>query len=161
MSDDSKASIPETPAKNGNGYIVATNTLNLTVSRLSKLQRWILEHAHQNRLAEHRDGGSRGADLYYAEVLAGFYGFAPVLPVNPDMGTTVRTCCHLCGPGSKRFDPDIIGRARYSAACASLSRAVTRLEYRKLVTVLHGACSHWAGVSLIEGEQPGDTGRKC
>jgi hypothetical protein len=33
-----------------NGYVGGKNTTNLTVSRLSMLQRWILDRARQNRL---------------------------------------------------------------------------------------------------------------
>ena len=49
-------------------------------SKLSKLQRWILTHAHKNRVAEHRDLGADGADLFYGQVLAGFYQFPRTAP---------------------------------------------------------------------------------
>jgi hypothetical protein len=71
-------------------------------------------------------------DLYYGEVLAGFYGFGYEHPKNPEMDTRF-----FLGAG-QRFEPDVVGRARYNAACAAVSRAVTRLEHRGLVVVLHG-----------------------
>jgi hypothetical protein len=54
-------------------------------------------------------------------------------------------------PGSHRFDREAIGRARYDAAQASLSRAVRRLEARGLVERYEGAVSRWAGVRLADG----------
>lgn len=126
-----------------NGYVDGKLVHNLTVWRLSKLQRWILDHARKNRLAEHRDATSKGADLYYGEVLAGFYGFACDHPKNREIETRF-----FLGAG-QRFEPEVIGRRKYNAACAAVSRAVARLERRGLVGVLHGASSHWAGISLV------------
>jgi hypothetical protein len=126
----------------GNGYVKDEPTENLTVAGLSKLQRWILDHAYQNRLAEHRDEKSKGADLYYGEVLAGFYGFAYEHPRNPEMDTRDVFYGHV-------FQPDVIGRSRYNAAQAAVSRAMTRLEQRGLVVVLRSVYSHWAGISLL------------
>jgi hypothetical protein len=131
------------------GYVEGNNTHDLTASRLSPLQRWILDHAHQNRLAEHRDDLSRGADLYYKEVLAGFYGFPYEHYANPASDPLRASLAN------KRFKPYVIGRQKYNSACAAVSRAVTRLERRGLVVVLHGAYSHWAGVSLKSRDQKG------
>jgi len=130
------------------GYVEPKNWVNLTgyggARPLSKLQTWILEHARVNRLAEHRDGESRGADLYYKEVLAGFYGFPYDRYRNPECDPLRKSL------GSQRFHPDQIGRPKYNAACAAISRACSRLEQRGLVRVMTGACSHWAGVSLAQ-----------
>jgi hypothetical protein len=58
-------------------------------------------------------------DLYYAEVLAVYFGF----PVTWWPDRSLREV-----QGSHRFDREAIGCARYDAAQASLSRAVRRLE---------------------------------
>jgi len=96
----------------------------------------MLERAHKNRLVENRtDGTGSGADLYYKEVLADFYGFPHAGDVREDLG-------------HKAFDPDSLSRARYNAACAATSRATTRLATRGLVELVQGRCSHWSGVNL-------------
>jgi hypothetical protein len=131
-----------------NGYIGGNFATNLTVSGLSKLQRWLLDHAQQNRLAERRDAKSKGADLYFGEVLHGYYGFPYEF-----RGDVERNPRRDLQGGSQMFNPTVIGRSRYNAANAALSRACTRLEQRGLVVVLHGACSHWAGIRLSADDQ--------
>lgn len=99
-------------------------------------------HAYQNRTAEKRAGSTQGADLFYKEVLAGFYGFGYSHFRDPVEDSLRRRV------GRKRFDPDSIGRPRYNAACAAISRAVLRLARRGLVTPVFGEVSHWAGMDL-------------
>jgi len=77
-------------------------------------------------------------ECYYREVLVEHFGF-------PTRCRNLRL-----HPGDQVFDVRRIGRERYGAAQASLSRAVGRLEARGLVTVYTGARSHWTGCSLTE-----------
>src|SRR5579863_1637444 len=107
-----------------NGYIRDRSVLDITVSGLSRLQRWMLERAAMNRAAEQRNDPSRGADLYYAEVLAGFYGFQSHYSIRGN-------------PGSHHFRPHEIGRGKYNAACAAISRAAKRLAERGLVCMMY------------------------
>jgi hypothetical protein len=51
-------------------------------------------------------------------------------------------------PGGKLFDVEEIGRERYNAACAAISRAMVRLEARGLVKRIYGRISHWSGCDL-------------
>jgi hypothetical protein len=118
-------------------------THNLTDSKLSKLQRWMVARAYRNRIAEKRGGTGQGADLFYKEVLASFYDFE-YEHFNPEYDDLRRSFGH------KRFDPEVIGRSRYNAASAAISRAVARLAKRGLVTQVCGAVSHWAGIELTE-----------
>jgi hypothetical protein len=53
-------------------------------------------------------------------------------------------------PGSHRFDREQIGRDRYGAAHASVSRAVRRLEARGLVERYAGTVIRWAGLRLTD-----------
>lgn len=122
-------------------------------SRLSILQKWMLERALENRRAEGRDANSNGADLYYREVLGGFYEF-PFSVYRSFQGSPQE---FLRGkgepallPGDQVFDPGRIGRGRYDAAQAAVSRAALRLQSRGLVECKKGAISHWAGINLTE-----------
>ncbi len=115
-----------------NGYVAPGSSGNLTV-RLSKLQRWMLVRAHQNRLAGEK------TDLFYGEVLAHYYQFC--LPED------VRTRNVFMG---KFFDPELIGRSRYNAACAAVSRAAVRLDRRGLARCMRAVYGHWASIRLTD-----------
>ncbi len=112
--------------------------------KLSKLQKQILALALGNKLREERafDMGS-GADVFYSEILATVYGFPLERPLREVAGdfAGMRT-------GGHRFDPKRIGKARYNAAQAAVSRAVLRLESRGLVLWARSVCSHWSGCDL-------------
>jgi len=127
------------------GYMDGIFFHNLTDSKLSQLQRWMLARAYQNRTEERRADTGQGADLFYKEVLAGFYGFEYKRSRNPQ-DYSLRSG----RLGRKRFEPELIGRPRYNAACAAVARAVARLAKRGLVTHVWGAVSHWAGIELTE-----------
>ena len=127
---------------------------------LSGLQKTILRMAHDNRVSMKRTDESRGADLYYYEVLAAVWRFdrhprtdsrgtpAP-LRVPEDHAEHVETSDGFRRtPGHQHFSKAAIGAEKYNAATASLSRAVTRLEGRGLVRVMQGARSLWTGVVL-------------
>lgn len=115
----------------------------MDLAKLSRLQRWILYAAYENRAAVMCEpGASPEADLYYAEVLAGYFGF----PWTHWAGRSLREA-----RGSHCFDREAIGRSRYDAAQASLSRAVRRLESRGLVERHVAAYSRWAGIRLADG----------
>lgn len=114
----------------------------MNLAKLSRLQRFILHTAYRNRLAE--DGltakGKPRVDLYYHEVLAGYFEF-PVAHYASNLREH---------PGSHRFDREAIGQARYNAAQASLSRAARRLEDRGLINRYNAAASWWAGLRLTD-----------
>ena len=50
--------------------------------------------------------------------------------------------------GSKVFEPEGIGRAKYNTATAAVSRAVLRLQSRGLARCMQGDISHWSGINL-------------
>lgn len=116
-----------------NGYIAAENDGDITVLGLSRLQRWMLVHARENRL------GREKVDLLYGEVLAHFYGFCRPEDV-PSRGKFRR----------KFFKSEIIGRDRYNAACAAVSRAARRLDRRGLAHVMRAVYGHWAAIRLTD-----------
>jgi hypothetical protein len=95
--------------------------------KLSRLQRWILSAACENRSAD----PAADSDLYYHEILAGYFGFP--------MRWHADKPWHL-SPGLHHFDREAIGHARYHAAQASIGRAVRRLEARGLVERRKPAC---------------------
>jgi hypothetical protein len=109
----------------------------MDLAKLSRLQRWILYAAWENRL----DGDDGNADLYYHEILAGYFGF----PMRW-YGDQPRHS----HPGSHRFDREEIGRARYDTAQASASRAVRRLTDRGLAERYVGAFSRWSALRLTD-----------
>ncbi len=106
--------------------------------RLSRLQRWILSAAYGNRCA---DPAADDPDLYYHEILAGYFGF----PVRWNADKPL----HL-SPGPHHFDRAAIGHARCHAAEVSISRAVRRLEARGLVERREAAHGRWAGLRLAD-----------
>ena len=119
-----------------NGYNEGKLSSNITVSKLSALQRSILRLALRNRIAENRTDDSSGADCYYSEIMFEHFGFPP------------ERADHLREhPGSPQFDPHAIGERRYASASAAISRAAKRLEARGLVTCVTG-WPGWSGVSL-------------
>jgi hypothetical protein len=99
---------------------------------LSDLQRYVLAEA-----------GKRSR-VYYAEVLAGFYGWRPRRELARDAEGKLRS------PGSWHFSPRKVGENRYNKAMAALSRACARLGTRGLVTCLKGVSSRWAGVEITD-----------
>lgn len=116
-----------------NGYIAAETNGDITVLGLSRLQRWMLVYARENRLA------SEETDLLYGEVLAHFYGFC-----RPE---DVPSRCKF---RRKFFKPEIIGRDRYNAANAAVSRAARRLDRRGLAHVMRAVYGHWAAIRLTD-----------
>jgi hypothetical protein len=110
----------------------------MDLAKLSRLQRWILYAAYDNRSGP---APASQPDLYYHEILAGYFRF----PVRWYGGEPLHS-----HPGSHHFDREEIGRARYDAAQASVSRAVRRLETRGLAERYAGAVSRWTGVRLTD-----------
>ncbi len=104
--------------------------------RLSKLQKFMLDKARENRANEGRTCDQHGgADLYTWEVLAGFYGFETRQPKDghrPLHGNVRRTSHNA---------------AHIRCAEAAISRAARRLEERGLI-VRCGGTSKSAGVRL-------------
>lgn len=109
---------------------------------LSELQETILCLAYTNYLAEERATKEGGADLYTYEVMLKVYQFTriPISPnyIEPRLG------------GSHRFDLNVIGKKRYQAAAAAISKAFRRLEERGFVGRYNGAIAHWVGIKLTE-----------
>jgi hypothetical protein len=103
--------------------------------KLSKLQKQILVLALANKQRENRGFEARGADLYYSEILREVYGFATTGPLREH-------------PGGHDFDLTVIGRERYNAAQAAISRTMIRLHSRGLIHAMCGAISRWSGCNL-------------
>jgi hypothetical protein len=102
---------------------------------LSELERYILGEA-----------GKRPR-VYHAEVLAGFFGWRPLRPLQYEGG-------HLHSPGSPRFSGARIGKERYAKVKAALAGACRRLEAIGLVSRRTGPARRWAGVEITaEGQE--------
>jgi hypothetical protein len=117
---------------------------------LSRLQRQILEIAAEGRQARLARGGDNGVDVYSSQLLHRIWGF-DAGQENWRRGPRAFSWEHH-HVGSPLFNPDEIGRAKYNAAKASLSRALRRLQDRGLVTLLRGRYSQWAGIALTGAE---------
>jgi len=110
---------------------------------LSLLQKWILVHALENRQKELSRELSAGVDLYYKEILAGFFKF----PIKKK-----------CGYGStdprephanQLFSMHEIDKKKYRSAMATLSRSVSRLQEKGLIQLMQGT-TRLSGVALTE-----------
>jgi hypothetical protein len=110
----------------------------MDLAKLSRLQRWILYAAYDNRSG---DSPPADLDLYYHEILAGYFGF----PVRWNADKPLHS-----GTGAHHFDRQAIGRGRYHAAQASIGRAVRRLEARGLVERRGPACGQSAGLRIAD-----------
>jgi hypothetical protein len=113
--------------------------------KLSKLQKQILTLAFDNRLREGRDDTSNAADLFYSQILAEVYRFPTTQSLRYG-GYDEHAGQRICG--THIFELTVIGKARYNAAQAAISRAMMRLESRELITCIRGSISHWAGCNL-------------
>ena len=108
-------------------------------SKLSKLQKQILVLALENKLRENRDFEERnGADIYYSEILATVYGFPPEVPLRQAGERTQWG----------KFDREVIGRARYNAAHAAISRTMSHLQARGLIRWVCARYTRWSGCNL-------------
>jgi hypothetical protein len=99
---------------------------------LSRLQRHILAEA------------GRRSRVFYAEVLAGYFGWAPKYPLKRDSDGT------LAGPGDQKFSRRGVGEKVYRKTLATLSRSCLRLQQRGLVTCLRGEYGRWAAVEITD-----------
>jgi hypothetical protein len=111
-------------------------------SGLSKLQKTILKLAHDNRergtgARSLLDGGQLGTDVKYPEVLEAYFGWQP--------------------DGRSRdsyyfdFSMQDIGEKSYRSARASLTRAFSRLEARRLIVRTRSAvAAGWTGADLTK-----------
>lgn len=100
----------------------------------------VCEYANPARYRWHED-----VDVYSAQLLHRVWSFEGKRPWSRARLRFGHGC--PCGP---IFDPNAIGRARYNAAKASLSRALRRLEQRALVVVLQASISHWTGIAITD-----------
>jgi hypothetical protein len=117
---------------------------------LSELQKTILVMAHQKRIDGRTGGAGRGAELYYAEILAAVHGWTPAhgsLHYQREMTSRFGTISVGDYHYGTHFSKWHIGK-QYNAAMASLSRAVLRLNKRGLITAWRGRS--WAGVCLTD-----------
>jgi hypothetical protein len=146
---------------------------NNSSQKLSKLQKQILFLALDNRLDEGRNGNETSScDLARNQIMAEVYGFPLAkretvwLAVDKygDVMTdedgeeivarrefrreSLRDRNGKRDIHGKKFEMADIGRERYNAAQAAVSRAMARLEQRGLVTRVCGGYSHWAGINL-------------
>lgn len=110
-------------------------------TRLSKLQKYMLERARENRANEGRTSSHEEADLYTWEVLAEFYGFEtrPAKCRDRQPHVNIRRTSN--------------NAAQIRCAEAAISRAVRRLEDRKLI-VRYSGKSNLAGIRLASGASP-------
>jgi hypothetical protein len=117
------------------------------VQRLSSLQKRILAMAQTNHIQEHRTvQQTKGADLYYSEIMAVIYGFPSNKLWETEWGSGKLTGER--NHSGQKFNRQAIGLARYNAAQAAISRALHRLEARGLVVCVRGAYNTWHGCSL-------------
>jgi hypothetical protein len=147
---------------------VAEMSFNLTVTKLSKLQRFILKAAVCNRWnrafmsPSAKDNAMAAAygfkpytdadfiDLYKSEIMEGYFAFIKLsFPGEIYYASTgdynqVRNFII----GRKRFDPKYLGGEKYQSAHASITRATNRLKARGLITQWIG--SYWSGLRLTE-----------
>jgi hypothetical protein len=114
-----------------------------TTHKLSRLQRWILIKALENRSNGHHVGSDK-ADLSYGEIKVGFYH----LRVKVKWWQSDTYCQERCFIGGQFFESTEI--PNYKAVSASISRAVSRLEKRVLLNVQCGARSRWTAIKLTD-----------
>jgi hypothetical protein len=107
---------------------------------LSPLQRWILERA------------ADGRRVYYADVLEGYFGWKPVIPIrrHPEGDDTKGTPGEIIDPGAQYFSQKEIGEPRYHREKAAVSRACLRLQDGGLVETLRGQGARWSAMVIIE-----------
>jgi hypothetical protein len=143
-------------------------SFNLTVTKLSKLQRFVLKAAVCNRwnrafmspdakkiamaaaygLKPYTDDSF--IDLYKSEIMEGYFDFIKLqfpgeiyYAIAGDYDQVRNFII-----GTKRFDPKYLGGEKYQSAHASISRATNRLKARGLITQWVG--SYWSGLRLTE-----------
>ncbi len=113
---------------------------------LSDLQKKLLTMAYERR----HQSDKCDIDLFTHEALSELYDFE-----DWKAEWYMQTWQHQEGRGLARgghhFDVQSIGKNRYSAAHAAVSRAFKRLEQRGLVTRYYGAYSQWTGIKLTDG----------
>ena len=105
---------------------------------LSELQKCILRLALKNVEVEGRHTG-HGTDVLHSEILAEFFGWRG--NTRDQEGKRIYS--------QSIFEREEIGAKQYASVQAALSRAITRLEQRGLVTATHGV-ARWAGANLTD-----------
>jgi hypothetical protein len=111
-------------------------------TKLSPLQKQILLLALENKEREGRgfDWKAGGADVYYSEILSAVYHF-PLRKDYGGRGPRQLPCC-------RAFAPSEIGKKRYCAAHATISRSVLRLHVQGVAQSVRSKRSTWAGCNL-------------
>jgi hypothetical protein len=119
---------------------------------LSELQRYILTEAGKRQR------------VYYADILEGFFGWAPVKPIArwkagdvrggvpgyPEEQIPENEVGSIKHPGHQYFSRRKIGEKNYRKVLATLSRTCLRLGQRGLVTCLRGTMGHWSGIEITD-----------
>lgn len=119
---------------------------NLINHRLSGLQAAILTTALNKRVS-----GAQGCDVSQAELLAEIWGWAPRRELRWTEQDARKWDDGHIRAGDTRPSRDVHGafnhvpRAEYRAARASLSRAITRLEKRMLLSFANGTWGTYGG----------------
>lgn len=103
---------------------------------LSPLQKWILAEASQRRR------------VYYADILAGFFGWKPSRPM--DRCQAGEQAGELKQPGGHYFSMLSIGIQKYRRTLGTISRSCKRLQERGLVKCVQGTSSHGTGFEITE-----------
>lgn len=111
---------------------------------LSKLQKSILMIGARNRISgvSEECGGYSKLDIVTPEIMAEVYGW-PNKMRWPWEGDLRRPC-------RQRFKPREIGRDAYLKAHVSVSRAMLRLQNRRLIDLAYGEYANWKGAMLTE-----------
>lgn len=120
--------------------------------KLSRLQRFILSAAYVNRQAGGATWKGRqvpGFDLFYPDILQNFFGIT--LRAKGRNGYKYRGCFidgrwHMPVWHEGRTGAEA---ACYNRACASTTRALQRLEQRRLV--VYGAAGHSVSAAIVNG----------
>lgn len=107
---------------------------------LSDLQKWILIAA--SNAPEHSSGL---AILYYQDICMQYFGWLPGW-----MGYKWQYNPRHAQPGDHKFAKQLIGEKEYRRVMVTISKSVSRLKKRGLVTCYCGQVSHWAGLALTE-----------
>ncbi len=116
---------------------------------LSDLQKLILRLALDNRRQQELLPQEHySADVRYAEVLVVYFGFPVTGIYITSKGTDLERA--NSSAGCQKFSKEKIGKERYAAEQAALSRAFSRLQQRGLVTWVCGAIARWSGGKLTE-----------
>jgi hypothetical protein len=107
---------------------------------LSPLHRWILDRA------------ADGRRVYYVDVLEGYFGWKPVIPIrrHPAGDDTNGTPGEIIDPGAQYISQKELGEPRYHREKGAVGRACLRLQDCGLVERLRGQGARWSALVITE-----------